>query len=143
MIAKVNFQYFLQIKIIRKRESRRQRCLLMKNITLRRRKNHKLFITICPGYSSRWVGQISEWNYFGNQIVRNTFDNEPFKSCFLKKKKPLNFILNRIEHHLIHITRAEEPILSQERLGICLFILSWCDYYHTITEITRSRLKTV
>ena len=56
---------------------------------------------------------------------------------------PLNFILNRIEHHLIQIARAEEPILSQERLGICLFRLSWCDYYHTITEITRRRLKTV
>ena len=47
MVASVNFRYFLQIKIIRERESRRQRCLLMKCIILRRKKKRKLFITIC------------------------------------------------------------------------------------------------
>ena len=47
MVAFGNFRYFLQVKIMREGESRRQRCLLMKYIILRRRQKQKLFIIIC------------------------------------------------------------------------------------------------
>ena len=47
MVATGNFRYFLQVRIMRERESRRQRCLLMKYIILRRRQKQKLFIIIC------------------------------------------------------------------------------------------------
>ena len=46
MVATVNFRYFLQMKIMRERESRRQRSLLIKYIILRQKQKQKLFITI-------------------------------------------------------------------------------------------------
>ena len=66
MVASVNFGYFLQIRIMRERESRRQRCLLMKHIILRRRQKQKLFITLCSALISlcrkQKVKRIGEWD---------------------------------------------------------------------------------
>ena len=152
MVASVNFRYFLQIKIMRERESRRQRCLLMKHIILRRRQKQKLFITLCSALISlcrkqkvkrnRRVRRF-EQNCGWFQKVWNAYDNKPFKSCFRISRETFNFILNRIGHHLTHDTTAEEPISPQERLGICLYRLSRGDYYHTIAEMTGRGLTTV
>ena len=91
MVATVNFRYFLQIKIMREREIRRQRCLLMKYIILRRRQKQKLFIIICRALISlcrkqkenrnrRVRGFERNWGWF--QKVWNTYDDERFKSYF-------------------------------------------------------------
>ena len=133
MVASVNFRYFLQIKIMWERESRRQRCLLMKHIILRRRQKQKLFITLCSALISLCRKQKvkrnrrvrrSEWNCGWFQKVWNIYDDERFKSCFRISRETFNFILNWIGHHLTHDTTAEEPTLPQERLGIRLYRLS-------------------
>ena len=135
---------------MRERESRRQQCLLMKHIIVRRRQ--KLFITLCSALISlcrkqkvkrnRRVRRF-EQNCGWFQKVWNAYDNKPFKSCFRISRETFNFILNRIGHHLTHDTTAEEPISPQERLGICLYRLSRGDYYHTIAEMTGRGLTTV
>ena len=101
MVATVDFRYFLQIQIMRERESRRQRYLLMKYIILRRRQ--KLFIIVCRALISlcrkqkmnrnRQVRQF-EQNYGWFQKFWNTYDDERFKSCFRISRETFNFILN-------------------------------------------------
>ena len=68
------------------------------------------------------------------------YDNERFKLCFRISRETINFILNRIGHHLTHDTTSEEPISHQERLEMCLYRLSCGDYYDTIAEMTGRRL---
>ena len=152
MVASVNFRYFLQINIIRERESRRQRCLLMKHIILRRRKKQKLLITLCSALISLCRKQKVKGNRRVTQCERNCgwflkvwnpYDDERFKSCFRISRDTFNFILNRIGHHLTHDATAEEPIKPQERLGICLYGLSRGDYYHTIAEMIGRGLTTI
>ena len=87
----------------------------------------------------RWLEQNCGWF----QTVWSPYDNERFKSCFQISREAFNFILNRTGHHLAHDAQAEEPILPQKRLGICLFRLNWCDYYHVISEMTGRGLTTV
>ena len=87
----------------------------------------------------RWLEQNCGWF----QKVWNPYNNERFKSCFQISRETFNFILNRIGHHLAHDTKAEESILPQKRLGICLYRLNWCDYYHIISEMTGHGLTTV
>ena len=131
MVATVNFRYFLQIKIMRERESRHQRCLLMKYIILRRRQKQKLLIIICRAL----IGLCRKQKVNRNRRVRrfdrncglfqkvwNTYNDERFKSCFRISRETFNFILNRIGHHLTHDTTCEEHISPQERLRICMFI---------------------
>lgn len=48
-----------------------------------------------------------------------------------------------IGHYLTHDTTASGPISPKERLEICLYGLSFCDYYHTTAETTGNRLTTV
>ena len=151
MVASVTLRYILQIKTMRERKGRRQRCLLMKHIILKRRQKQKLFITLCSALTSLCKKQKVERNRRVRrfelicgcfQKFWNTDDDERFKSCFLISRETFNSILNR-GHHLTHDTTAEEPISPQERLGICLYRLSRGDYYHTIAEMTGRGLTTV
>ena len=48
-----------------------------------------------------------------------------------------------IGHYLTHDTTASGPISPKERLEICLYGLSFCDYYQTTAETTGNRLTTV
>ena len=57
--------------------------------------------------------------------------------------KSFNFILNRIGHYLTHDTTASEPISLKERLEICVYGISFCDYYQTTAETTGNVLTTV
>ena len=103
MVASVNFQYFLQIKIMRERESRCQQCLLMKYIILRRRQKQKLFVTLFSALISlcrkqkvkrnRPVRRF-ERNCGWFQKVWNTYNDERVKSCIRISRETLNFFLN-------------------------------------------------
>ena len=123
----------LQIKIMRELESRRQRSVLMKYIILRQRQKYKFLNEI-----GNWDDLSCGWF----QKVWNTYDDELFQSCFRISRETFNFILNRIGHHLIHDTTAEEPISPQERLRICLY-RRWGDYYQTSAEMTGRGMTTV
>ena len=137
MLPSVNFWCSLQMKIMRERESRCKRRLLMKYTMLRRRQNQTLFLTICLSLISlyrkekvkqnRWVRR----SYGCFQKVWNTCDNERIKSCFQMSTETF-FNLNWIGPH---DTTAKDRILLQQRLAICLYILSRGDYYHTITGL--------
>ena len=90
MVVSVNFQYFLQIKIMQERESRRQRCLLMKHTILRRKQKQKLFITLylvsislCRKQKFKPNRRVRrfERNCGWFQKVWNTYDDERFKLC--------------------------------------------------------------
>ena len=70
-----------------------------------------------------------EGNCVWFQKVWNTYNEERFK-CFRISRESFNFFLNWIGCHLTHNTTDEEPVLPQERLGICLYRLNWSDYYH-------------
>ena len=71
MVASVNFRDFLQIKIMREPESRRQQCLLMKRIILRRRQKQKLFITMCSALISLCRKQKMKRNRRVRRFERN------------------------------------------------------------------------
>ena len=71
MVASVNFRYFLQMKIMRERENRRQRCLLMKYIIQRQRQKQKKFVTICPALISLCWKQNAKRNRPVRQFEQN------------------------------------------------------------------------